>query len=103
MASRMRIKPISLVLVAVALVFLIIGIIYLTKTTNNLPSFMPGRPSAHQLKLAICNTGKTNRPCFTPRHFTKRGIAAIGLAVVALIGAWYTSGMRKSSSSSAAV
>jgi hypothetical protein len=74
----------------------------MTQTANHLPGFIPGKPSAKQLKLPICNAGKKNRPCFTPRHFTKRGIAAFGLAVVALVAAYYTSGLRRSSSRSAA-
>jgi hypothetical protein len=93
----MRVQPVAIVLAVLALVFLVVGILYLTQTTNNLPSFMPGRPSARQLHLAICNSGKTNRPCFTPRHYTKRGIAAIGIAAVLLVAAWYTSGLRKRS------
>jgi hypothetical protein len=76
-----------------------VGIIYLTQTANNLPSFIPGKPSARQLKLPHCNAGKTNQPCFTPRHYTKRGIAALGLAAICLVAAWYTSGLRRSSSS----
>jgi hypothetical protein len=101
MGSSMRIKPVAIVLVVVAIILFILGIIYLTQTTNHLPSFMPGKPSAKQLNLPICNAGKTNRPCFVPRHYTKRGIAAIGLGVVALVGAWYTSGLRKPSAPSA--
>ena len=91
----MRIQPIALVLIAVAVVLVIVGIIYFTQTANHLPGFIPGKLST---KLAQCNAKKTNEPCFTPRHFTKRGIAAIGLAAVALVGAWYTSGLRKSHS-----
>jgi hypothetical protein len=102
MARRMRIQPVAIVLVVVAVVLLVIGIIYLTQTANHLPSGIPGKPSARQLKLPICNTQlkSAHKPCFTPRKFTKRGIAATGLAVVALVGAWYTSGLRRSSSRS---
>jgi hypothetical protein len=95
MSSRTSIKPVAIVLVVIGVVLVIIGIIYATQTANHLPGFIPGKPSARQLKLPICNAGKTNRPCFTPRHYTKRGIAAIGLGVVAFIGAYYTSGLRK--------
>jgi hypothetical protein len=34
-------------------------------------------------------------PSYRPRHFTKRGIALIGLAVLALVGAWYASPLRQ--------
>jgi amino acid transporter len=98
----MRIKPVAIILVVVAIVLAIIGIIYLTQTANHLPGFIPGKPGAKELKLPICNAGKKNRPCYTPRHFTKRGIAALGLAVVALVAAWYTSGLRRPSSQAAA-
>ena len=60
MASRMRIKPVAIVLVVVAIVLVIIGIIYLTQTANHLPGFIPGKPGAKELKLPICNAGKKN-------------------------------------------
>jgi hypothetical protein len=90
----MRIQPVAIVLVVLAVVFFVVGILYLTQTANHLPSFMPGHTSP---KLPECSAGKTTRPCFTPRHYTKRGIAAIGLGVILLVGAWYTSGLRKRS------
>jgi hypothetical protein len=99
MASRLRIQPVAIVLIVIAVILIVVGIIYLTQTADNLPGFIPGKPSDAQLQLAECNADKTNRPCFTPRHYTKRGIAALGLATIALVGAWYTSGMRRSSTS----
>lgn len=97
----MRIQPVAIVLIVVAILLLIIAVIYLTQTANHLPGFIPGKPSAKQLRLDLCNAKKTNRPCFTPRKFSKRGIAAGVLAVAALVGAWYTSGLRKPHSSGA--
>jgi hypothetical protein len=97
MASRRRIQPLAIVLLVIAIVLIVIGIIYLTFKARDLPGFLPGKPSAAQLKLAICNSDKSNRPCFTDRSYTKRGIAAIGLGIVLLVGAWYASGWRKSS------
>jgi amino acid permease len=97
MVNLRRIQPVAIVLVVVAVLLVIVGVIYLTQTTNDLPSWMPGRPSDRQLSLEICNADKSNRPCFTPRHYTKRAVAAFGLAAVALVGAWYTSGLRKPS------
>ena len=91
----MRIQPIALVLVVIAILLLVVAVFYLTKTANHLPGFIPGKPSSKQLHLAICDAKKTNRPCYTPRRYTKRGIAAAGLAAVALVGAWYTSGLRR--------
>jgi len=59
----------AVILVIIAILAAVAGIIYLTKTSESLPSFLPGR-RAH-------NTG----------HDTVRGIVAIIVAVVALIGA----------------
>jgi hypothetical protein len=100
MAHRMRIQPVAIVLVVVAVVLFVIAVVYLTQTANHLPGLIPGKPSTRQLHLAICDSNKSNAPCYTPRKFSKRGIAAAGLGVVALVGAWYTSGLRRSSSSS---
>jgi len=102
MARRMRIQPVAIVLVAIAVVLLVVAVIYLTKTADNLPGIIPGKPSANQLRLKICTPAlkAAHTACRTPRKFTKRGIAAGGLAVVALVGAWYTSGLRKGTSSS---
>jgi hypothetical protein len=98
----MRIQPVAIALVAVAVVLLVVAVIYLTKTANNLPGIIPGKPSTRQLHLPICTTQikAAHKPCYTPRKFSKRGIAAGGLAVVALVGAWYTSGLRKAGGSS---
>ena len=59
-----------MILVAVALV--VVGVVYFTTTAANLPSFFPGhlKGSAH--------------------HHIKHGIACLTLAVIALIGAWFT-------------
>jgi hypothetical protein len=88
-------------LIVIAIILIIIGIVYVTQTADNLPGFIPGKPSKAQLRLPECNADKSNRPCFTPRHYTKRGIAAFGLAAVSLVGAWYTSGLRRPSRTSA--
>ena len=90
----MRIQPVAIVLVVLAVLLFIVGILYLTQTANHLPSFMPGHTSP---KLPDCSVRKGNEACFRPRHYTKRGIAAIGLGVILLVGAWYTSGLRKRS------
>jgi hypothetical protein len=87
----------AIVLIVVAVILIVIGIIYFTMYARDLPGFIPGKPSAAQLKLDICNADKSNQPCFTDRKYTKRGIAAIGLGIVCLVGAYYASGMRKSS------
>jgi amino acid permease len=75
--TNVRIRPLTIILVVVAVVLVAIGIVYLTKTAADLPSFFPGH-TAHDTE-----------------HHTKHGLAAIGLAVVALIGAWLTTAPEK--------
>jgi hypothetical protein len=98
MASRLRLQPVAIVLIVIAIILIIVGIIYLTQTADNLPGFIPGSTDP---VLPKCNTGKTNQPCYVSRHYSKRGIAALGLAAVAFVGAWYTSGLRRPSHSAA--
>jgi hypothetical protein len=61
----------AVILVIIAILAAVAGIIYLTKTSESLPSFLPGR-RAH-------NTG----------HDTVRGWTAIVVAVIALAGAGF--------------
>jgi hypothetical protein len=76
---RITIKPLTIALVALAALFVIAGIIYFTTAANKLPAFFPG----HDAKL-------------TAKH-TKHGIAMFGLAVLSLIGAWFTTAPKKAS------
>ena len=100
MASRRRIQPLAIILIVVAVILMVIGIIYLTTNVADLPSWIPAdKPSKQQLALPRCNAeGANPLKCFTDRKYTKRGIAAIGLGIVCLVGAYYTSGLRKSKS-----
>ena len=70
--SRIQIKPLTIALVVLAALFVVAGIVYFSTAAKSLPSFFPG----HDVHLAS-------------KH-TKHGIAMIGLAVLALIGAWFT-------------
>ncbi|MEI8238291.1 MAG: hypothetical protein WCI22_02625 [Actinomycetota bacterium] len=72
-AKKAAFKPITGVCIAVAAVCVVIAIIYFTRSADALPSFFPG----HQAGVT--------------RHHTKHGIALLGLAVLALVGAWMTS------------
>jgi hypothetical protein len=65
-------RPLTWLLVAVAIVFAVLAVVYFVTPANQLPSFFPG----HQAGLT--------------KHHTKHGLAALGIAVVALIGAWFT-------------
>jgi hypothetical protein len=65
------------VLVIVAILLVCGGVYYLATPAKNLASFVPGH-----------ETGSTH-------HHIKHGIAMFGLAVLALIGAWFTTAPRE--------
>jgi amino acid permease len=69
---KVRIRPLTVVLLVVAAALFVVGIVYFTRTAADLPAFFPGH-AGHSTK-----------------HHTKHGIAAIGLAVVVVIAAWFT-------------
>jgi hypothetical protein len=71
------------VLIVIGLLFVAIGVVYLTKTASHLPSYFPGhvRHRKHQ------------------HHYTKRGAAALVVAVLAFVGAFFAWTTAKSSSS----
>lgn len=57
-----------------ALVFVVLAVVYFTRSAQDLPAFLPG----HQAGLT--------------RHHTKHGIAMLVLAVLAVVGGWMLSG-----------
>lgn len=65
-------RPLAWLLIAVAVIFVVIAIVYLVTAANALPSFFPGHTAN------------------ATKHHTKHGIAALAVAAVALIGAWFT-------------
>jgi amino acid permease len=73
-------RPLTWVLLALAVGFVILALVYFTTTATNLPSFFPG----HQ-------------PGVTKTH-TKHGVAMLGFAVLALVGAWFTTAPARPSS-----
>ena len=76
--SKLRIRPLTIVLIVVAAIFVVAGIVYFVRPANDLPSFMPGHA-----------TGST-------KHHVKHGIAMFAVAAVALIGAWFTTAPDRS-------
>jgi hypothetical protein len=78
--SRNAPLTVTAALIVLGLVFAALGVVYLIETAAHLPSFLPG----HQAGSA--------------HHHTKHALAAFGLAVLSWIGAWFTTGTRKSSS-----
>lgn len=72
MATKIRFRPLTGLLIALAAIFVLAGVIYLTKTAGNLPAFFPG----HQAHSA--------------HKHTKHGLAVFGLAAISLVAAWFT-------------
>jgi hypothetical protein len=79
--STIKIRPLTVVFMILAVLLIAGGIYYFITPAHNLASFVPGH-EAHG----------TN-------HHIKHGIALIGLAVLALIGAWFTTAPDKSAGS----
>jgi hypothetical protein len=80
-SSTVKVRPLTVVLIVLAVFFVAAGIYYFVTPAHSLASFVPGH-EAHG----------TN-------HHIKHGIAMIGLAVVALIGAWFTTAPDRSAKS----
>ncbi|MBV8303608.1 MAG: hypothetical protein JOZ04_05325 [Acidimicrobiia bacterium] len=70
--SRIQMRPLTWLLIAAAIVFVALAIFYFVTPANQLPSMFPGYSKA------------------LTRHHTKHGLAALGVAAVCLIGAWFT-------------
>lgn len=75
--ARLRFRPATAACLLLAVVLVVVAIVYFTKTAGALPSFFPGHAA-----------GST-------KHHTKHGIAFIGLAALALVGAWFTTAPPK--------
>jgi hypothetical protein len=70
-------RPALVVLFSVlGVLLLVVGIIYFTKSANNLPTFFPGHQSGSVHK-----------------HI-KHGIGALVAGLICLIGAWFSLGSR---------
>ena len=69
---RIQMRPLTWLLIAAAIVFVVLAAVYFLTPANQLPSVFPG----HSATLT--------------KHHTKHGLAALGVAIVALIGAWFT-------------
>ena len=67
-------RPMTGLLLAVGIAFVALGIVYLTTAADKLPSLLPGH-EAH-----------------VTRHHLKHGIAMFGVAAIAWVGAWFTTG-----------
>jgi hypothetical protein len=72
-SPRFQIRPLTWLLLASVLVLVVLAVVYFVTPANKLLSVFPG----HDAHLT--------------RHHTKHGIAMLGLAVLALVGAWFSS------------
>lgn len=63
-------------LVVLGALLVVVAAVYLSQSAAHLPALFPG----HQ-------AGAT-------KHHTKHGLAALGLAVLAWVGAWFTTGRK---------
>jgi len=70
--SNFRIRPLTILLVVLAIALVAGGVVYFTETAHDLPAFFPG----HDVHSTT--------------HHTKHGLALITLAVLALGAAWFT-------------
>ncbi len=77
---KVRIRPLTIVLVLVAVALVAGAVIYFSKPAGDLPAFFPGHV-AHSTK-----------------HHDKHGIALLTLAVLALGGAWFTTAPERPAS-----
>lgn len=75
--TRLTFRPLTAACLVVAAGCIVVAVVYFTKTADALPSFFPGHTNG------------------SGRHHIKHGIAFIGLAVLALIGAWFTTAPPK--------
>jgi len=64
-----RIRPLTVILFIIGLICVVVAIIYFTVPAKSLPSFIPGRAAKSHL------------------HHNRRGIAALVVGVLFLIGA----------------
>jgi hypothetical protein len=78
--SNFRIRPLTVLLVLVAVTLVVVGVVYFMETAAQLPSFFPGH-DAH-----------------STTHHIKHGMAMIMLAVLALGGAWFTTAPERAAS-----
>jgi hypothetical protein len=69
---RVQFRPLTALLILVGIAFLALAIVYFTVTADGLPSFFPG----HKMGSA--------------HHHVKHGLAMAALAIVAWIGAWFS-------------
>jgi len=70
--SGIRIRAVTVLLVVLAIALVAVGVVYVTRTAADLPSFFPGHAAG------------------VTKHHYKHSFVAFTLAIVTLVGAWFT-------------
>jgi len=70
--QSVRFRPLTGLMIVLAIALIAIAVVYFTTSAGNLPAFFPGHAKG------------------SVHHHVKHGIACLALAVAALIGAWFT-------------
>jgi hypothetical protein len=78
--SRFRIRPLTILLVLLAIVLIVGAVIYFTTPAADLPGFFPG------------HAARSTKP------HVKHGLALLTLALLALGGAWFTTAPNRPTS-----
>ena len=71
---------VTALLVILGIALLVVGVLYLSQTASQLPSFFPGHQAG------------------SSHHHAKHGVAALILGILALLGAWMSAGRKTSAS-----
>jgi hypothetical protein len=71
---------VTALLVILGIALIVVGVLYLSQTANQLPSFFPGHQAG------------------SSHHHAKHGVAALILGILALLGAWMSAGKKTSAS-----
>ncbi len=76
-----RVSPLSMLFFAAAVAFVVIGVVYFTRTSVQLPTFLPGHYERSHAAGHIAQARK---------HHFKLGVVAFGLAALSVIWAgWF--------------
>ena len=70
-------RLLTIVCILAAVLLAVVAFVYFSKTASDLPSFFPGHLAG------------------SSKHHTKHGVAFVGLAVLAVIGVWFSTAPTK--------
>lgn len=81
--ARRAVKPLTVILVVIGVIFFVIGFVYLTTKVRDLPEFLGGKTPRKKNSLRYRGTYK------------KRAIASFILGILAFVGAYYSTKARQ--------